>query len=347
MRSLTLIGSWLAVWLMPFCTVAQSPVPGDQLLTTVNAYTSWVTGDTADVRTRPLGGVVLAGGSTDDRDAMRWFLRRANGGDVIILRASGSDGYNTYLYSGLGVPVNSVETILINNRALTSLPNIARKVRNAEAIFFAGGDQANYVNFYRNTPLAQALNDRIREGVVLGGTSAGCAILGQLYFSAIEGSVTSDEALTDPYGKRVAIDDDFLKHPLLVNILTDQHYTARNRQGRHLVFLARALTDWKIKTRGIGVDEKTAVCVTPDGECRVFGKGSAYFIAPTTKKPERIQAGQPLSWRSTGKGLRVTVVPGSAAGTTGFDLKTFRGAGTVKTEYWSVSNGQLIQKQQP
>ena len=337
MKSLLFI--WLASMSVTCGALAQSPTP---------AYTAWVTGDTVDVRTQPLGGIVLAGGSTDDSDAMRWFLRRASGGDVLIIRASGRDGYNNYLYTELGVPVNSVETILITTRALASLPDIVRKVRNAEAIFFAGGDQANYVNFYQHTPLAQAFNDRIREGVVLGGTSAGCAILGQLYFSALEGSVTSDEAMANPYDKRVSLgNSDFLKHPLLANILTDQHYTARNRQGRHLVFLARARADWKINPRGIGVDEKTAVCVTPDGATLVFGKGNAYFVAPAGRKPERMLAGQPFSWRGTRKGLRVTVVPGSVAGTAGFDLKTFRGLDTMKTEYWSVLNGRLSQAAQP
>ena len=73
-------------------------------------YTAWLTGDSADVQPTPLGGVVLGGGSTDVREAMQWLLQRAAGGDVVILRASGRDGYNDYLYRELGVPVNSVET---------------------------------------------------------------------------------------------------------------------------------------------------------------------------------------------------------------------------------------------
>ena len=124
--------------------------------------------------------MVLAGGSTDVDEAMRWLLQRASGGDVLIIRASGSNGYNDYLFRQLGVPgPNSVETLLLNNRALSYNADVLRKVRGAEAIFFAGGDQANYVNFYRDTPLSTALNERIRAGAVLGGTSAGCAILGQ------------------------------------------------------------------------------------------------------------------------------------------------------------------------
>ena len=53
------------------------------------------------------------GGATEDDNAMIWFLERSNGGDILVLRTSGSDGYNNYLFSELGVNVNSVETIVL------------------------------------------------------------------------------------------------------------------------------------------------------------------------------------------------------------------------------------------
>ena len=320
------------------CTTSQ-PTPDPNQA--VPAYTAWVVGDTADMKVQPLGGVVLAGGSTDVDAAMRWFLRRSGGGDVLILRASGSGGYNNYLYKEVGETVNSVETILLNTRDLAQNTDILRKIRNAEAIFFAGGDQANYVNFWQGTPVANALNERIRQGVVLGGTSAGCAILSQLYFAAREGSVTSDEALANPYDKRVDLGrNDFLTQPLLANTITDQHYAARNRQGRHLAFLARAVADWKLRPRGIGVDEKTAVCATPDGAVTVFGQGNAYFLQSTGAKPERCQTNQSLTWKGDGKAVRVTILAGSVVGATGFNLLTFKSvAPDAKTEYWYAENG--------
>lgn len=324
--------SCLSLSLSLLCTLAYP--------TLAQSYTSWIVGDTADVTTRPLGGVVLAGGSTDDDAAMRWFLRQSGGGDVLILRSSGKDGYNDYLYQKLGVNVNSVETIMLDRRELSNHPDIIRKVRNAEAIFFAGGDQGNYVNFWQGTPVADALNERIRAGAVLGGTSAGCGILGQAYFTAKEGTITSAEALANPYDKRVDLRrDDFLKQPLLANTITDMHYAARERQGRHLVFMARAFTDWGLKTRGIGVDEKTAVCVAPNGNVVVFGKGNAYFLKSGKQKPETCLVNQPLTWSQKGKAVSVTTVTGSEAGTPGFNLTTFRANPKSATGYWSVETG--------
>ena len=57
------------------------------------------TGSTDDVETEPLFGIYLAGGASDNNQGMAWLAARANGGDVVVLRASGSDGYNNYIYS--------------------------------------------------------------------------------------------------------------------------------------------------------------------------------------------------------------------------------------------------------
>ncbi|QDK78143.1 cyanophycinase [Spirosoma sp. KCTC 42546] len=325
-----------------FACVLVSPNQPNLAVAPKRSYTSWIVGDTSDAKRQPLGGVVLAGGSTDVDAAMRWFLRQSGGGDVLILRASGSDGYNEYLYRKLGEAVNSVETILLRDRASSNDSVLIRKIRQAEAIFFAGGDQANYVNFWQGTPVADAVNERIKAGAVVGGTSAGCGILGQTYFSAIEGSVTSEEALANPYDKRVDIRrDDFLKQPLLDNTLTDMHYSARNRQGRHLAFMARAATDWAIRPRGIGIDEKTAVCVTPDGNVMVFGLGNAYFLQMTRKKPEVCTQNQSLSWNRKGKAVQVVTIAGSIDGAKGFNLTSFQPTTKAKKEYWYVHSGTL------
>lgn len=138
---------------------------------------------------------MLAGGGTDVDPAMRWFLGKAAGGDVIVFRnaKSGSTdsdypnaaAYNSYFYSELGVKVNSVETILLNGRSTANNQFVADKVNKAEAVFFTGGDQWYYYDFINGTLLQSALDELVnkRRGVI-GGTSAGCAIQGQYGFSA-------------------------------------------------------------------------------------------------------------------------------------------------------------------
>ena len=93
----------------------------------------------------------MMGGASEHDEAMKWFLQRCNGGDVLVLRASGSNGYNAYMYSQLGVDINSVETIVCNSPDASFDPYVHQQINQAEGIWFAGGDQWDYVSYWRNT----------------------------------------------------------------------------------------------------------------------------------------------------------------------------------------------------
>ncbi len=208
-------------------------------------YTSYFTGSEVDIVTNPIGGVCLMGGATESDDAMKWFLERCDGGDVLVLRASGSDGYNDYFFSELGIQINSVETIVCNSPFAETEEYIQDKVSKAEAIWFAGGDQWNYVSYWRNGPLETLINQAISErNIVIGGTSAGMAILGGYYFNAVNGTTTSATALANPFANTVTPDaEPFLNVPLLFDVITDTHFDSPDRRGRIVAFLARIYTD--------------------------------------------------------------------------------------------------------
>ncbi len=243
------------------------------------SYTSFFTGDTADATTQPTGGICLMGGATEDDSAMKWFLRRASGGDVVVIRASGGSGYNNYLYSQLGIPVNSVQTIVFNNATASQDPYVRQQLRRAEAVWIAGGDQWNYVQRWRGTPVDSILNYLVTvRRAVVGGTSAGMAILGEAYFSAQVSSVTSATALANPFDAAVTVDTTrFIRHPLMRRIITDTHYDNPDRRGRQMVFFARlAVSSGWDTVRGIACDEYTAVCIDTSGVARVFGGAPTY-----------------------------------------------------------------------
>ncbi len=86
-------------------------------------------------------------------------------------------------------------------------------------------------------------------------------------------------------GSRISLTQGFLDIPILKAIITDTHFARRDRMGRLLVFLARlnepdgkALPGNVPTIHGIGVEERAAVLVEPDGKARVVGYGDAYFI---------------------------------------------------------------------
>lgn len=309
------------------------------------SYTTWLNGSDQDVATAPRGGLLLAGGGSDNDNAMRWLLEQADGGDVVIIRASGSNGYNSYLFSELGVTVNSVRTIRFNSAAAAQDSFVIQTIRNAEALFIAGGDQYNYYQYWKDTPIADAINYLINEKrITVGGTSAGMAILGQAYYTPPGGSATSAQALTNPFHPNVDIigtGGDFVLHPLMANVITDTHYDERTRRGRHFTFVARVAAATGQQAYGIACNEGTALAIGEDGIARGFG-GFSYFLKSNCQAeplPENMSAGQPLTWNRGQKAVVVYRLPGTPTGTNSFDLNDWQtGTGGAWFD-WHAQNG--------
>jgi cyanophycinase len=281
-------GCWVGIWLGP-----SSAFAADQ------HYQYFRAGNPQDIQTATRSGFALMGGSTDLDAAFRWMCERSGGGDFLILRARGTDAYNPYV-QGL-CHVNSVATLIIPDRVAAADPFVAKIIHDAEAVFIAGGDQARYINFWMGTPVQQALNDAIARNIPVGGTSAGFAVLGEFVYTAQGDTpdgpdLNSRETLANPFNPRVTIVRNFLDNPLLKATITDTHFSARDRMGRTLVFMARILQDGMAPSvRDIAVDERTAVLLDPDGMATVVGAGHAYFLQ-ATQRPETCKANVPLSF---------------------------------------------------
>jgi cyanophycinase len=316
-------------------------------------YTSFFTGDTADYNAQPQGGACMMGGASEVDEAMQWFLNRADGGDVLVLRISGSDGYNNYLYSQLGITVNSVETIVFDDTLAAYDSYVLRRIDEAEAIWIPGGDQWDYISYWRNTPVETAIRNAVaNRNVVFGGTSAGMALMGEYYFTAQNGTVTSSQALNNPLDNRITIDSDpFLSHPLLSNVITDTHFDNPDRKGRMVAFIADLRQNGvSTDVLGIALDEYTAICVNDSGMGRVYGSypdfdDNAYFIRVNcmipNNMPEQFVAGMPLEYNHGGEALSVYQVKGTYQGTHTFDLADGESGTGGEWKYWSASNGNI------
>lgn len=316
------------------------------------SYTSYFTGDEADVDPQTTYGVVLMGGAGEDDNAMTWFLERSGGGDIVVIRTSGSDGYNDYMYSGLGVTVNSVETIVFNDASASEDPYVLQQLANAEAIWMAGGNQATYVDYWKDSPVQEILEAHINASKPIGGISAGMAVLGGVYFSAMNGTVTSEEALANPYDNNITLGyNDFLTPWYLNDVVTDTHYDDPDRKGRHVAFIARSMmepADYR-HPYGIACDEYAAVCIDATGKAWCYGEAPefddyVYFIrrdCDGEKYPSLCEPNQPLDWDWNGKGLKVLRINASPAGDQYLDLNDwlFHEGGTWFD--WTVSNGVL------
>jgi cyanophycinase len=293
-------------------------------------------GNSKDAQTHAEAGVAMMGGGSDLDEAFRWLCAKANGGDFLILRAHGGADYNRYV-NGL-CKVNSVATLIISSWKAAQNPRVAGIIGQAEAIFIAGGDQSRYVNFWKGTPVEDAINAHVAAGKPIGGTSAGLAVLGQFVYGCLEDKpkdpdLTSREVLADPYIKRVTVVREFLKVPGLENILTDSHFAKRDRMGRSLGFLARIVQDgWSKAPREIAIDEKSALLVEAGGRAKVVGTGLGVYFLQVTDAPEICKPGQPLT-------LRNVAAYRAPTGAT-FDVRSWSGDGGEAYSI-SVEAGQI------
>jgi beta-aspartyl-peptidase (threonine type) len=295
-----------------------------------------VIGDTAlPTPSAPTPGLLLMGGGDRNYEAIRWFLGKAGHGHVVVLRASYAGEIGEEFHNDVG-GVASVETFVFSSREASTDPAVLASLAKADGIFIAGGDQSNYVNFWKGTPVEDALNAHIAAGKPIGGTSAGLAILGEFLYGAMDGgSLRSPQALSNPLGDANTIERDFLRVPLLRGVVTDTHFRERDRFGRLLAFIAKAetLSDGRVVI-GLGVDEDAAVAVEGDGTSRIF--------ATTPQSGALVVRGGFTDVQQRGKPLRITRVDTVGAGTGSvLHLPTGRVEHAVSRQSYAVERGRV------
>jgi cyanophycinase len=209
--------------------------------------------------------VVVVGGGAEEEggwsDAL--FAALGAGRRVAILGADVSSEPGWYARYFLALGARDAEEYVIPDHATA----LATDLSGFDAFFLRGGDQAVYVDEWAGTPV----EDAIRAAAAVGGTSAGAAVLGELDYTAENGSVYPEEILRNVASRYVTLSDAFL--PLLPGVITDTHFTQRGRIARLVPFAAcNGLV-------GVGVDDMTGVIVQ-DGVWTVVGTGTVTIVHP-------------------------------------------------------------------
>lgn len=324
------VATFLAI-LSPVCLADGSA----QAATRGPGFAYYAIGDVHARRVEPTQqGLLLSGGGDWVPAAFRWFVGKAGHGHIVIISAYGGGEDGQQFYRAIG-GVESVETLAFSDRKASFDPELLSILRHADGLFIAGGDQAKYVRFWKGTPVARILDQQIRSGKPVGGTSAGLAILGFAGYGAMDGgSIDSATALRDPAGPAVTMVGDFLHMPYLTHVVTDTHFTARNRLGRLIAFVARERMSGDPQAVGLGVDQGTALCVDSRGIGHLFTTdgGFAWLLQPASSP--HVVRGQPLDYplmRLTGIGPRSSI-----------DLRTMRVTDPAFVGVVSVRRGTIV-----
>ena len=196
--------------------------------------------------------------------------------------------------------LDSIETFVFSNPARqdANRPSIAKAIKQAEVVFFAGGDQCKYTRNFKGTAIESAIESVQARGGAIGGTSAGAMIQGEWIFNACSDAVTSDDALADPY-EDVLFTDNLFPWSALKETIVDTHFYQDDRMGRTMTFVARLLRDGITnRVLAIGIDEGTSLAIDRQGIAQVMTddeKNSVYFILGN-HQPEVCEPETPLSF---------------------------------------------------
>ncbi|BCJ75791.1 hypothetical protein CS0771_53350 [Catellatospora sp. IY07-71] len=192
--------------------------------------------------------------------------------------------------------VNSCTTLTLTAANDGNNSQVNTDVRNAEFVYFAGGDQCRYAN-WKGTSLRASVQSVVAKGGGVGGGSAGHHINSSVVYDACSGSVLSSEALADPYDRYISFTTGMFTWPNYANTINDSHFVARDRMGRLMAFVARSIKDGLTSggaAWGVGVEEGASLFVDAAGKATLTGP-SAYVVLGD-HQPERAVSGQPLSF---------------------------------------------------
>jgi len=223
----------------------------------------------------PQGYVCAIGGGSEDynnwSDApYSWIVQKSDSGKIIIIDVADATSWLPTYFMSFGADTaynKSIPTI-----ASANLQSTYDELITAKAIFIRGGDQWDYIRLWKGTKVDSAINFVFQNGGVISGTSAGAAVLGDVDFSAQSGSAYPDEALQNPFYSRMKFENNFLK--LIPNVLFDTHFIERARHGRLIAMIYNQHFTSGRDLIGAGIDDRTAICISPDGIGEIMGSGA-------------------------------------------------------------------------
>ncbi len=240
------------------------------------------------------GYICAVGGGSEDynnwSDApYSWVVQKSDSGKIIILGVSSATEWLPTYFMSFGA--NTAYNKTISTIAAANLQETYDELITAKAIFLRGGDQWDYIRLWKGTKVDSAINFVFQNGGVIAGTSAGAAVLGDVDFSAQSGSAYPDEALQNPFYSRMKFENNFLN--LIPNVLFDTHFIERARHGRLIAMIYNQHFSEGRYLIGTGIDDRTAICISPDGIGEVMGSGAvSIFYKDALTKYSSISAGK-------------------------------------------------------
>jgi len=225
------------------------------------------------------GYLVIVGG-VQTKEIQKKFVELAGGKDarIIIIPNAGSEPKRSSEsqqrdYISLGA---QADYLLFNRETADNEENL-KKMEWANAVFFLGGDQSDLTRDMIGTRLLNKVFDIYNKNGVVGGSSAGAAVMSEIMLTGNEliNKDSSSSFISIQKGNiETAKGFGFIK-----NAIIDQHFLKRKRHNRLITLMCE-----HPNLLGIAIDESTAIIVKPDDTFEVIGRNQVLVYDPTESK---------------------------------------------------------------
>jgi cyanophycinase len=264
------------------------------------------------------GTLFIVGGGPQPPALVREFVDLAGGAGrarIIVFAMASAGGLEGGEAKAADLrALGAVATNVFVTRAQANTDSIARLLDGATGVWFGGGDQNRLTAALRGTRTEQAIRRRYEAGAVIGGTSAGAAVMSAQMLTGDErrpgGARPVRDSSADGFltidRNNIVVDSGFA---LVTNVIIDQHFLRRKRHNR----LVSLVLEHPVRL-GVGIDESTALVVEPDGRWRVAGASVAVVY------DARESAVTPSGTTLGAAGMRMHVLPAGGR----FDPRTGR-----------------------
>lgn len=217
------------------------------------------------------GKLIIIGGAEDKKDECTILkklieLSGGNKANIVILTIATEHPEETgreytEIFNSLGA--DKVSLLHIETREHANNHDRVKDIDNSSCIFFTGGDQLRITSLLGGTEMERVLERAYENGVIIAGTSAGASVMSEtMITSGADDSAPKKCTLKMAPGLG-----------LLREVVIDQHFAQRGRIGRLLTAIAQ-----NPHMLGIGIDEDTAIIVTPDATFEVIGSNAATVL---------------------------------------------------------------------